>query len=95
MDARDRVVATHMTETWINFAYGLEWPKRDGVDSVLVIGGLKQLDIVDDDDYDLQFRRRCGQLMLDIGWEKCFKLGEMLQGCYSDEEDTGFKSRLR
>jgi len=94
MDARDCVLATRMTEIWINFAYGLGWPKRDGGDSVLVIGGLKELDLLDDDDYDLQFRSRRGQLMLDIGWEKCFKLGEMLQGCYSDEEETGFKSRL-
>jgi len=94
MDHRDRIVAIRMSESWINFAYGLGWPGGVGGEEILVIGGRDQLGMVDEHSYDLRFRRGRGQLMLDIGWEKCFKLGEMLQGCYSDEEETRVKSRL-
>ena len=87
MNASDRIAAAQMSEIWINFAYGLGWPEGNGNESVLVIGDQDQIKLVDDHDYDLRFRRGRGQMLLNIGWEKSFKLGEMLQGCYSKEEE--------
>jgi hypothetical protein len=73
-----------MAKFWIDFAYGKGWGKGDGKD-ILVIGVNEEIRVVEDKEYDLNFREGRGEMMLKIGWEKCFKLGEILQGVYEDK----------
>lgn len=95
MDVENHKVAIGMARVWITFAYGLGWPRGEAGEKVLVIGGGDVITSVDDEHYDLKFRKGRGRLLLDIGWKRCFKLGEMLQGCYSEDEDEDVESRSK
>lgn len=70
-----------MAETWIDFAYAAEL--NGGKGGVLVIGPDAKFGFVSEDEYDQKYCSGRGKLMQEIGWEKCFKLGELLQSCYS------------
>lgn len=67
-----------MAGAWIDFAYGTEI--NDGKGGVLVIGPGEEFGFVDEKEYDEKYRGGRGQLLHEIGWEKCFRLGELLQG---------------
>lgn len=69
-----------MASAWIRFAYGEEL--NDGNVGVLVIGPGKNFGFVGEEEYDEKYRRGRGKLLLELGWKKCMKLGEMLQGVY-------------
>ena len=36
-----------------------------------------------DEENDHKYHGGRGKLLQEIGWENCFKLGELLQGCWS------------
>lgn len=69
-----------MAAAWIKFAHGEEL--NDGNAGVLVIGPGKNFGFLSEEEYDEKYRDGRGELLFGIGWEKCCKLGEMLQGVY-------------
>jgi hypothetical protein len=73
-----------MTEIWLDYAYNLGWPSDADKKTILKIGQNK-ITLVAETEYDRVFHRGRGQLMQDIGWKRCFRMGEMLQGCYPDD----------
>jgi hypothetical protein len=68
-----------MAETWIDFAYTAK--ANGGKERALVIGPDAKFGFVSEEEYDEKYRGGRGKLLQEIGWEKCFKLGELLQGC--------------
>lgn len=68
-----------MAEAWIDFAYGSKI--NDGKGGILVIGPDAKFEFVNEGEYDEKYREGRGKLLQEFGWEKCFKLGELLQGC--------------
>lgn len=75
-----------MTRIWASFAYGLGWPQGDKGEDILVLGPNSSVKSYSDEEYDRILRRGRGQLMYKLDWKRCFQLGEMLQGCYVDDE---------
>ncbi len=82
-----------MQSTFRDFTRGEGWGQqvlgrnnqvRPRIDEVLVLGPNNEVKWVAKPEYDLQYRRGRGKLMEDLGWEKCFKLGEVLQGCWGN-----------
>ena len=67
-----------MAGVWVDFAYGDEI--NNGKGGVLVIGPGENFEFVSEEEYDKKYRGGRGKLLYEIGWEKCFKFGEMLQG---------------
>lgn len=72
-----------MTTAWIKFTYGEGWGKGDG-NEVMVIGPDEKITFEGTDEYDEKYRKGAGKLLEEIGWEKCFKLAEMVQGVYGE-----------
>jgi hypothetical protein len=77
--AQARGLGKKMAEAWIDFGYGAKIYDRKG--SILIIGPNAKFEFVDEGAYDGKYREGRGKLLQEIGWEKCFKLGELLQGC--------------
>ncbi|KAE9365042.1 alpha/beta-hydrolase [Stipitochalara longipes BDJ] len=67
-----------MAGAWIGFAYGEKI--NDGKSEILVIGPAGKFEFVKEEEYDDKYRGGRGKFLQGIGWEKCFKLGELLQG---------------
>jgi hypothetical protein len=67
-----------MASAWIDFAYGDKI--NDGKGDVLIIGPGEKFEFVKEEGYDAEYRGGRVKLLQEIGWEKCFKLGELLQG---------------
>lgn len=76
--AQSRELGKKMAEAWISFAYGKQ--NNEQSESVLVIGPEQKFEFVKKDEYDQKYRGGREKLLHEIGWEKCFKLGELLQG---------------
>lgn len=69
-----------MAGFWIGFA------NREGLSGssegeLLVIGPKEEMRFVEEKEYDRIYRKGRGKLWEEIGWEKWFRLGELLQGC--------------
>ncbi|PMD31812.1 para-nitrobenzyl esterase [Hyaloscypha variabilis F] len=71
-----------MASAWIDFAYGDKI--NDGKGDVLIVGPGEKFEFVKEEGYDAEYRGGRVKLLQEIGWEKCFKLGELLQGVYSE-----------
>lgn len=67
-----------MVEAWVDFAYCIEI--NGGRGDILVIGPGEAFGFIDEKEYDEKYRGGRAKLLYEIGWEKCFKLGELLQG---------------
>ena len=72
----------------IHFSHGKSWDKGSGTKEVLVIGPNEKLSWCSGRQYDEMFRAGRGKMLLELGWEKCVKLGEMLQGVWQDKEKS-------
>jgi hypothetical protein len=75
-----------MAEKWIDFAHSHAWRGGESGHAVLVVGPEDRSSFATEVEYDHKYRNGTGQLMYELGWERCFRLGEMLQGCYSDDQ---------
>lgn len=73
-----------MAAVWINFTYGTGWDRQNGEKEVLVIGPDEKLSWSSVKGYDDKFREGRGKMLLEMGWEKVCKLGEMLQGVWEE-----------
>ncbi|CZR63049.1 uncharacterized protein PAC_12946 [Phialocephala subalpina] len=71
-----------MAAAWIKFTYGGGWGSEDG--KVMVIGPKEKITFEGTEEYDEKYRKGRGRLLEEIGWEKCFKFAEMLQGVYGE-----------
>jgi carboxylesterase type B len=69
-----------MAEVWINFAYGDGWGSKLHDDDILVIGPDERMVFTTPEGYDQTFRHGRDRALQEIGWAKCFRLGEKLQG---------------
>lgn len=67
-----------MAAAWIKFTYGEGWVSED----VMVIGPDEKITFEGPVEYDEKYRNGRGKLLEAIGWEKCFKLAEMVQGVH-------------
>jgi hypothetical protein len=76
--AQSQDLGRKMAGAWVDFAYGDEI--NNGKGGVLVIGPGENFEFVSEEEYDKKYRGGRGKLLYEIGWEKCFKFGEMLQG---------------
>ena len=76
--ASSQELGRKMAAEWIDFAYREETQESEV--GVLVIGPGDVFKFVDEETYLQKYRGGRGKLLYEIGWEKCFKLGEMLQG---------------
>jgi hypothetical protein len=74
-----------MAAVWIEFANRLGWPSDENEEKILIIGSRDEIVLASETDYDRLFRRGRGQIMQAIGWKRCFRMGEILQGCYPDD----------
>ncbi len=72
-----------MAEAWIRFTYGEGWGSKDGKD-VMVIGPREEITFASEEEYDVRYRNGRGKVLEEIGWEKCYKLAELLQGVYEE-----------
>ncbi|KAF8860196.1 alpha/beta-hydrolase [Acephala macrosclerotiorum] len=72
-----------MAAVWIKFTYGGGWRTGNGKE-VMVIGPDEKITFEGSDEYDEKYRKGRGKLLEEIGWEKCFKLAEMVQGVYGE-----------
>lgn len=75
-----------MAGVWIDFTHGQGWDKDHGEKEVLVIGPDENLSWCSEREYDENFRDGRGSMLLEMGWEKCCMLGEMLQGVWEEKE---------
>jgi hypothetical protein len=75
---QSRELGRKMAGAWVDFAYGREI--NSGKGGVLVIGPGENFEFVGEKEYDEKYRGGRGKLLHEIGWEKCFKFGELLQG---------------
>ena len=73
-----------MSDVWIGFAYGGEWLGRAPEDTAIFGPGSDSI-YLSSSDYDSRFRKNRGQLMLDIGWKRCFDIAELLQGVLAED----------
>lgn len=71
-----------MAEIWINFAYGDGWGSKLHHDDILVIGPDEKMFFTTPEGYDQTFRQRRERALHKMGWEKCLRLGELLQGLW-------------
>jgi hypothetical protein len=76
--ASSQELGKKMAAEWINFAYSKE--NHETEDRVLVIGPGDKFGFIPEETYIQEYRGGRGKLLYEIGWEKCFKLGELLQG---------------
>ncbi|KAH6705400.1 Alpha/Beta hydrolase protein [Leptodontidium sp. MPI-SDFR-AT-0119] len=86
LDAQHKRLGKEMAAVWINFTYGHGWDKENGDKEVLVVGPDERLSWWSERGYDEKFREGRGRMLLEMGWEKCCKLGEMLQGVWEEKE---------
>jgi hypothetical protein len=77
--AQSQELGKKMAEAWIGFAYREEF--NEGKGDILVFGPNAKVGFVDGETYDQKYRGCRGKLLQEIGWDKCFRLGELLQGC--------------
>ena len=85
LDAEHEKLGKEMAAVWINFTYGKGWDRQNGEKEVLVIGPDEKLSWSSVKEYDDKFREGRGQILLEMGWEKVCKLGEMLQGVWEEK----------
>jgi hypothetical protein len=74
-----------MAKAWIKFTCGEGW------DNVMVLGPDEKVTFWSADEYDERFRNGRGKLLEEIGGkrgEKCFRLGEMLQGIHGERMEN-------
>lgn len=76
--AASQELGKKMAGAWVDFAYGEML--NDGKSEVLIIGPEEKFELVKEVEYDEKYRGGRVKLLQEIGWEKCFKLGELLQG---------------
>ena len=76
--ATSQELGNKMAGAWIDFAYGTEL--NGGKGGVLVIGPEEKFEFVKEEEYDEKYRGGRVKLLQEIGWEKCFRLGELIQG---------------
>ncbi|KAH7311862.1 Alpha/Beta hydrolase protein [Rhexocercosporidium sp. MPI-PUGE-AT-0058] len=88
LDAQHGRLGKDMAAVWINFTHGRGWDKENGEKEVLVVGPEEKLRWCSEKLYDEKFRHRRGKMLLEMGWEKCCKLGEMLQGVWDEKEGS-------
>jgi hypothetical protein len=80
LSAGDRKLGKEMAGFWIGFANG-EGLSGSEDRELLVIGPGEEMRFVKEGEYDLIYRKGRAKLWEEIGWEKWFRLGELLQGC--------------
>lgn len=86
----DHKLGNEMGAAFINFTYGegIGAVGEGKEDSVLVLGYQGKEDMVgfwSKDKFEEGIMNGRGTLMEEIGWEKCFELGEILQGVSGDD----------
>lgn len=81
-----------MATAWIKFTYGKKLGSEGGK-GVMVIGPDDKISFESPGDYDEKYRKGRGKLLDEIGseGEKCFKLGEMLQGVHGERMQRAHK----
>jgi hypothetical protein len=80
LSAGNRKLGKKMAWFWIGFANG-EGLSGSEEGELLVIGPREEIRFVGEEEYDAVYRKGRGKLWEEIGWEKWFRLGELLQGC--------------
>ncbi|KAH7390379.1 Alpha/Beta hydrolase protein [Cadophora sp. MPI-SDFR-AT-0126] len=88
LDGEHEKLGREMATEWIHFTHGHGWDRANGQNEVLVIGPNEKLSWCSEREYDEKFREGRGRLLLQLGWEKVGKLGEMLQGVWEEKEKT-------
>ncbi|PVH75637.1 alpha/beta-hydrolase [Cadophora sp. DSE1049] len=86
LDAEHERLGKEMAAVWIKFTYGQGWDRENGEKEILVVGPDEKLSWCSEKGYDDKFREGRGRMLLQMGWEKVCKLGEMLQGVWEEKE---------
>jgi hypothetical protein len=77
-------LGNRMADIWIDFICERKWPVAiDGAD-VVVLGPEDACAITKSREYDKLYRGDRGQLLLKIGWKRCFNIAQLLQGVRLD-----------
>lgn len=90
LDEATNKAGTQMTDQWIKFVSGEPW-SRPGKISVIGVSGIVQMD---EEQYDREYRRGNGKVILDLGLDKCFRVAEDWQGVRPEIEENGTNGKL-
>lgn len=76
----DVELCNRLAEEFAGFAHGDHQVLDKSGGDVLAIGPAHQVRLTSPEEYDATYRNGRGNLLFEIGWKKCFALGERLQG---------------